>query len=106
MNGRRRGLADECSTDEALAVHQTLLNSKPPASTTVKAMRNWFLDKNSDKLESRPQLWGNSVTKYDDVHDLVALRVPADQDRLSEFILNNFGVFFQVCLLTLPNTEM
>jgi hypothetical protein len=29
------------------------------------------------------------------VHDLVALRVPADQDRLSEFIQNNFGVFFQ-----------
>ncbi|KAH6663075.1 hypothetical protein B0J14DRAFT_280064 [Halenospora varia] len=80
---------------EALAVHQTLLNSKPPASTTVKAMRNWFLDINSGKMDPRPQLWGSSETKYDDIHDLVALRVPADQDRLSDFIFNNFGVFFQ-----------
>jgi hypothetical protein len=54
------------------------------------------LDKTSGKAESRPQLWGSSETKYDDIYDLVALRVPADQDRLSEFILNNFGVFFQV----------
>lgn len=65
-------------------------------------MRSWFLDKNSGKLEPRPQLWGSSETKYDDIHDLVALRVPADQDRLSEFILNNFGVFFQVCFCS-PN---
>jgi hypothetical protein len=80
--------------DEALAVHQTLLNSKPPAPTTVKAMRNWFLDNDGGKLQPRPQLWGASERKYDDHNDLVALRVPADQDRLSEFILNNFGVFF------------
>ncbi|KUJ13202.1 uncharacterized protein LY89DRAFT_651306 [Mollisia scopiformis] len=80
---------------EALAVHKTLLNSKPPASTTVRAMRNWFLDTTSDKVESRPQLWGSSAKKYDDVHDLVALRVPADQDRLSEFILNYFSYFFK-----------
>jgi hypothetical protein len=84
-------------TDEALAVHQTLLNSKTPALTTIKAMKSWFLATSSDKVEPRPQLWGNSVKKYDDVHDLVALRVPADQDRLSEFILNYFSVFFQVC---------
>jgi hypothetical protein len=55
-------------------------------------MRNWFLDNDEGKL--RPQLWGASVRKYDDPHDLLALRVPADQDRLSEFILNNSGVFF------------
>jgi hypothetical protein len=61
-------------------------------------MRNWYLDKNSGKIDPRPQLWGSSETKYDDIYDLVALRVPADQDRLSEFILNNFGVFFQVLL--------
>lgn len=79
--------------DEALAVHQVLLNSKSPAETTVKAMRDWFLDKNS--VNPNEQLWGNSLIKYDNIHDLVALRVPVDQDRLSEFILNNFGIFFQ-----------
>jgi len=80
---------------EALAVHQTLLNSKPPAPITVKAMRNWFLDTTSNKVKPRPQLWGSSMKKYDDIHDLVALRVPADQDRLSEFILNYFSYFFK-----------
>jgi len=79
----------KCEIDEALDVHQTLLNSKSPAPTTVKAMRNWFIDSTPGR-EDRPQLWGNSVKKYDDIHDLVALRVPADQDRLSEFILNYF----------------
>jgi hypothetical protein len=42
-----------------------------------------------------PRLWGASATIFDDLHDLVALRVPADQDRLSEFIQNNFGLFSQ-----------
>jgi len=81
---------------EALALHQTLLNSKPPAETTIKAMRTWFLGGDSWKTNPRPQLWGSSEKKFDDPHDLVALRVPADhQDRLSEFIVNNFGAFFQ-----------
>lgn len=83
--------------DEALAVHQILLNSKPPAATTVKALRDWFLDKNN-KVSPTPQLWGSSQTMFNNEYDLVALRVPADQDRLSEFILNHFGGFFKVCL--------
>jgi hypothetical protein len=56
-------------------------------------MRNWFFE------DGTPQLWGRSQQIFDDINvpDLVALRVPADQDRLSEFVQNNFGVFFQVC---------
>lgn len=84
--------------DEALAVHQILLNSKPAAATTVKALRDLFLDKNNAKTCPRPQLWGSSQTMFDSENDLVALRVPADQDRLSEFILNHFGGFFKVYL--------
>jgi hypothetical protein len=42
-----------------------------------------------------PRIWRASATIFDDLHDLVALRVPADQDRLSEFIQNNFGLFSQ-----------
>jgi hypothetical protein len=45
--------------------------------------------------ETTPRLWGASATIFDNPHDLVALRVPADQDRLSEFIQNNFGLSFQ-----------
>jgi len=60
-------------------------------------MRNWFYNNTSGKPDEdkTPQLWGASETIFDDRHDLVALRVPADQDRLSQFIQNNFGVFFQ-----------
>jgi hypothetical protein len=60
-------------------------------------MRNWFFNNitGSQGGDKTPQLWGASEQTYDDIHDLVALRVPADQDRLSEFIQNNFGVFFQ-----------
>jgi hypothetical protein len=83
--------------DSALASHQALLNSAPPSSSTIKALRNWFFNntsgtKNGDNI---PHLWGTSETIFDDPHDLVALRVPSDQDRLSEFIQNNFGLFFQ-----------
>ncbi|OBT43770.1 hypothetical protein VE00_06271 [Pseudogymnoascus sp. WSF 3629] len=73
--------------DEALTVHQTLLNSKPPAATTLKGMREWFLDTYDGKQYGQPQLWGASGKRFDDPYDLVALRVPADQDRLSDFIL-------------------
>lgn len=91
--------------DETLAAHQILLNSKPPAATTVKAMRDWFLGLNSGKAAPVPQLFDSSKKRFDDVNDLVALRVSAGQDRLSEFILNHFGPFFKVgpCPIPLQN---
>jgi hypothetical protein len=49
-------------------------------------------------LNPTPQLWGSSMARFDNENDLVALRVPADQDRLSELILNYFGGFFKVCV--------
>ena len=60
-------------------------------------MRDWFLDLNSGKVRPSPQLFDSSKKRFDDPNDLVALRVPADQDRLSEFILNHFGPLFKVC---------
>lgn len=82
--------------DETLVAHQVLLNSEPPAKTTIKAMRDWFRGVNSSKTEPVPQLFDSSKRRFDDASDLVALRVPADQDRLSEFILHHFGAFFKV----------
>lgn len=60
-------------------------------------MRNWFFNNTtgSKTAEERPQIFGASEKTFDDPNDLVALRVPADQDRLSQFIQSNFGVFFQ-----------
>ena len=92
--------------DETLAVHQVLLNSKPPAPTTVKAMRDWLLDLNSGKARPSPQLFDSSKKRLDDPNDLVALCVPADQDRLSEFILSYFGPLFKVFLSSLLCSEI
>lgn len=60
-------------------------------------MDNWFFESTRTKEPNgrRPQLWGGSERIYADPHDLVALRVPANQDRLSEFIQSNFGVLFK-----------
>jgi hypothetical protein len=66
--------------------------------STVEALRNWFFNNasgNKPEIEQMPQLWGASRRTYDDIHDLVALRVPADQDRFSTFIGNYFGEWFQ-----------
>jgi hypothetical protein len=63
----------------------------------VRALRNWFFDNTAGikGREKTPHLWGASESLFDDPHDLIALRVPADQDRLSHFIQSNFSVFFQ-----------
>lgn len=78
-------------------MHKDLLNTTPPAKNTVKAMRNWFLNtSNGPKLpDGSPQLWGASEHIYSDYHDLMALRVPSEQDRLSTFIQNNFSFLFR-----------
>lgn len=59
-------------------------------------MREWFLDTYDGKEYGSPQLWGASGKRFDDPYDLVALRVPADQDRLSDFILNYCSWLFPV----------
>ena len=60
-------------------------------------MQNWFRDPTGKKNPNDciPQLWGASEHTYSNPHDLVALRVPAAQDRLSDFIQKNFGVLFK-----------
>lgn len=85
------------TTDVALGAHQLLLNSPPPSKSTVMAFRNWYFQNTANLKggDGRPHLWGASENIFSNTHDLVALRVPADQDRLSRFIHNNFGVFFQ-----------
>jgi len=59
-------------------------------------MKAWFLGQTSGNGNSIPQLFDSSKSRFEDLHDLVALRVPADQDRLSEFILSHFGALFKV----------
>lgn len=83
--------------DAALAAHRALLNTPPPSASTVTAMRNWFFNNptGSKHTAEHPHLWGASSTIFSFPEDLMALRVSADQDRLSQFISSNFALFFQ-----------
>ncbi|KAE9362993.1 hypothetical protein N431DRAFT_423351 [Stipitochalara longipes BDJ] len=80
----------------ALASHQALLNAKSPSKSTVQAMRNWFFSNTAGTPDGDrpPRLWGASETIFSNPQDLIALRVVADQDRLSSFVHSNLGVFF------------
>lgn len=45
---------------------------------------------------SFPTLGGNSKGLYHDANDLVALKIPAEQDRLSKLMQDNFAFLFKV----------
>jgi hypothetical protein len=59
-------------------------------------MRNWFFSNTAGTPggDRPPHLWGASETIFSKPQDLVALRVTAEQDRLSSFIHSNLGIFF------------
>lgn len=80
----------------ALASHQALLNSESPSKRTLQAMRNWFFSNTSGipGQDKSGHLWGASETIFSDARDVIALRVAADQDRLSTFIHSNLALFF------------
>jgi hypothetical protein len=52
-------------------------------------------DTGKPEPEALPRLWGASEHIFSNTSDLVALRVPADQDRLSNFVTNNFSFLFR-----------
>ncbi|KAK8101715.1 hypothetical protein PG999_012089 [Apiospora kogelbergensis] len=54
-------------------------------------IRFWGGQNHPGQEQQRPQLWGRSAQRFEDVDDLVALKVMANQDRLSTFVLNHFG---------------
>ncbi|OAF63480.1 hypothetical protein VC83_00645 [Pseudogymnoascus destructans] len=74
------------------------LASDPDKTTTTlrPAAELAELEAEQDRLdqEDKDSTSGERFDDPYDPYDLVALRVPADQDRLSEFILNYFGGFF------------
>ncbi|KFZ20557.1 hypothetical protein V502_03141 [Pseudogymnoascus sp. VKM F-4520 (FW-2644)] len=93
---------------EALSSHQRHLNATPPSKTTIKAMRDWFLDDPTGTKsveDCEPQLWGASEQIFTDPSDLVGLRVPSDHDRLSEFIQNNLGILFKSSQASVNGSE-
>ena len=79
------------SAEEALLLHSNILQLKKPAKTTLKAFKQWF-----EPEPRKTKLRGNSSRILDDESDLVALRVPADQDRLTRIVQTYFPWLFVV----------
>ena len=71
----------EKSKDEALLLHSKVLLLKPPAANTLKGFKAEFEPK-----PGRTALRGESSRILDNKDDLVALRVPTDQNRLTKLV--------------------
>ena len=67
--------------DEALLLHSKLLALSSPAQRTLKAYKRWFKPEEGDT-----KLRGHSSRILDQEDDLVALRVPAAQDRFTSLV--------------------
>jgi hypothetical protein len=76
----------------------TLLNAPLLSPSTVEALKSWFFNNTSGTKHTDqriPRIFGASESTYNSIQDLAALRVPSDQDRLSNFIQNNFALPFK-----------
>lgn len=82
---RLRNLMSEYQ--EALIKQSQVLVLDPPTSRATEALSAWY-------KHNRP-LIGHSYDLYNQKHDLVALRTPPDQDRLTTFLQSNLGYYFR-----------
>lgn len=83
---------------EALALETQLASLPPPSKKVLQAFRTEYYHEIPDKTKSFPTLGGRSAGLYDDADDLVALRVPENQDRLTAFVQDNLGFLFPVSI--------
>ncbi len=66
-----------------MILESTLLSLKRPAPRTLEAFQNVFHNVGLDG-SSFPTLGGYTETAYDEANDLVALKDPGDEDRLTQ----------------------
>jgi hypothetical protein len=81
---------------EALLLESTLATLPPPSKGTLEAFRAVFHNQTDKKDQPFPTLGGHSAALYDDIDDLVALRVRETSDRLTNFAHEYLGCFFPV----------
>lgn len=81
---------------EALLFESTLAALPRPPKGVLGAFRSVFYNQNHGQGEPFPTLGGHSAGLYDDIDDLVALRVRDDQDRLTTFAQEHLAFFFPV----------
>jgi len=81
---------------EALLVESTLATLPRPSKRVFKAFKTVFNNEGDGKAGSFPTLGGSSENLYEDIDDLVALRVKDDQDRLTNFAHEHLAFLFPV----------
>jgi hypothetical protein len=81
---------------EALLFESTLAALPPPSKGTLHAFRQVYYNQADGKDGSFPTLGGSSADLYDDIDDLVALRVRETSDRLTNFAHERLGFLFPV----------
>lgn len=81
---------------EALLFESTLASIPPPSERILHAFRLGFFNGSFNNAKSFPTLGGHSAGLYDDINDLVALKVPENQDRLTTFAQERLCGLFPV----------
>ncbi|KAI4959092.1 hypothetical protein J4E86_002813 [Alternaria arbusti] len=81
---------------EALLFESTLATLPRPPKGVLRAFQMEFYNQSDGKGEPFPTLGGHSAGIYDDIDDLVALRVQDDQDRLTTFAQEHLAFLFPV----------
>ncbi|CAN9105265.1 unnamed protein product [Alternaria alternata] len=79
---------------EALLFESTLATLPRPPKGVLRAFQSVFYNESYGKSEAFPTLGGHSAGLYDDIDDLVALRVHDDQDRLTVFAQKHLAFLF------------
>lgn len=87
LMSRLRSLMTEYQ--EALLRQSRVLALESPPPRARNALFGWF--------QQEMPLYGDSITLFDDKYknDVIALKPPEDQDRLTSFIQNRLGHYFQ-----------
>jgi len=81
---------------EALLFESTLATLPRPPKGVIRAFQIEYYNQSDGKREPFPILGGHSAGIYDDIDDLIALRVQDDQDRLTTFAQEHLAFLFPV----------
>ena len=88
---------------EALLFESTLATLPRPSKKVLKAFRTEFNNEGNGTDSAFPTLGGNSRELYNDIDDLVALRVQDDQDRMTTFAQEYLAFLFPVSVPPFKN---
>jgi hypothetical protein len=83
---------------EAMLLESTFASLPRPPKSVFSAFRGRFYNENNGHGEPFAILGGHSAALYDDIDDLVTLKVQTDPDRLTSFAQKHLAFLFPVCV--------